>query len=281
MPVFEVRRHGPITEFLMGPTVFGRPAMPFRCYLVDGLLIDTGPPNQARDVARLLGEFPIRQVVNTHHHEDHAGNNALITALTGITPRAHALAVPLLAALPPIQLYRKLTWGVARDAVVEPLGDVLETEHHAFRVVHTPGHAPDHVVLVEPREGWLFSGDLYIHDRLKFLRREEDPHQLIDSLDRVALEEVGTIYCAHRGPVPDARAAIARKAANMRELREGVRALHARGLPAGEIMRRLIGREGFLSYLSAGDFTCLNMVKAYLPDWPGPAPLPPRRGPAG
>lgn len=281
MAIFEVRRHGPVTEFLMGPTVFGRPAMPFRCYLVDGLLIDTGPPNQAPDVARLLREFPVRQVVNTHHHEDHAGNNALITATTGITPRAHALAVPLLAALPPIQLYRRLTWGEARDAVARPLGDVLETERYAFRVLHTPGHAPDHVVLVEPSEGWVFSGDLYIHDRLKLLRLEEDPHLLIDSLDRLLGEEVGTIYCAHRGPVGDGRAAIARKAMNLRELRERVRELHAGGLPAAAIVRRLIGREGFLSYFSAGDFTSRNLVEAFLPDWGGPAPMPRRRGPAG
>lgn len=277
MPVFEVRQHGPITEFLMGPSVLGRHVLPFRCYLVDGLLIDTGPPNQAADVAKLVRELPVRQVVNTHHHEDHAGNNALITSLTGITPRAHALAVPLLATVPPIQLYRKLTWGEARDSVVEPLGEVLETERYAFRVLHTPGHAPDHVVLVEPSEGWVFSGDLYIHDRLKFLRHEEDPHQLIGSLEALLGEQVGTLWCAHRGPVPDGRAAIARKAANLRELGAQVRALHDRGLPPREIVRRLIGREGFLSYFSAGDFTSGNLVRAFLPDWGGPAPTPTRR----
>lgn len=262
----------------MGPTVLGRLAMPFRCYLVDGLLIDTGPPNQAADVARLVRELPVRQVVNTHHHEDHAGNNALITAATGIVPRAHALGVPLLAALPPIQRYRRLTWGEARDGAAEPLGDVLETERHAFRVIHTPGHAPDHVVLVEANEGWAFSGDLYIHDRIKLLRHEEDPHALIASLERLRPEAIGTVWCAHRGKVADGAAALARKAANLRELGARVGELHARGLPPREIVRRLIGREGFLAYFSAGDFTSRNLVEAFLPGWPGPAPLP-RRGP--
>ena len=40
-----------------------------------------------------------------------------------------------------------------------PAGDTV------LRVVHTPGHAPDHVCLYEEQEGTLFCGDLLITDR--------------------------------------------------------------------------------------------------------------------
>jgi glyoxylase-like metal-dependent hydrolase (beta-lactamase superfamily II) len=273
---FEVRRHGPITEFVMGPAPLGRPLLPVRCYLVDGLLIDTGPPSQARDLAHVLREFPVRQVVNTHHHEDHAGNNALITATLGLRPRIHPLGVPLLADVPGMGLYRRVVWGMPPNSAAEPLGDLVETERHRFRVVHTPGHAPDHVVLVEPDEGWTFGGDLYIHDKLKLVRRQEDPLQQLASLERMAAEPVGTLFCAHRGPVADGAAALARKRAHMAETRDAVRALHAAGREPAAIARQLFGPGRLVSLFSAGDFTSLNLVEALLPGWPGPAPPGPR-----
>ena len=150
MPHFEIRHHGPITEIVMGPTLLGRQIFPFRAYVVDGLLIDTGPPVNQAQMAAFLREHRIEQVVNTHHHEDHAGLNAMINAQLGLTPLAHPLAVPLLADLPPIQLYRQLTWRKAANSRTAPLGEWLETPSYRFRVLHTPGHADDHIVLHEP-----------------------------------------------------------------------------------------------------------------------------------
>lgn len=276
MPLFEVRHHGPVTEFLMGPTLFGRPLFPFRAYLVDGLLIDTGPPVNRREMARMLAEFPVRQVVNTHHHEDHAGNNALISELMGLTPAVHPIGVPLLQDLPPIQLYRKLTWGESLSAPAAALGEWVTTPRHRFRVVHTPGHAPDHVVLHEPEAGWLFTGDLYIADSQKLLRPEEDPHVWAESLAKALALDFDTVFCAHRGVVSRGHAALARKHAFLGELRERVLALHGQGLGEREIARRLLGREDFLYYFSSGDFSRRNLVTAFLPHWAGPAPLPSR-----
>ena len=280
MSLFELRTHGPVTEILMGPTLFGRPVFPFRAYLVDGLLIDTGPPVNRAQMAAFLREHPVAQAVNTHHHEDHAGNNVLLNAL-GVTPLAHPAAIPLLAALPPIQFYRRITWGSSADSRTAPVGTWIETPRHRFRVLHTPGHADDHLVLHEPDQGWLFSGDLYIADRIKLLRLEEDPFVMMDSLATTLKLEFDTVFCAHRGPVADGHAAMARKHAYMAEFGERVGELHARGLDERAILQRLLGREdALMATLSAGDFTRRNLVQAFLPSWPGPLRSPtPRRTP--
>lgn len=255
----------------MGPTVLGRLAFPFRAYLVDGLLIDTGPPNQRDHMAAVLREYRIDQVVNTHHHEDHAGNNALIQARLGLTPQAHPAALPVLAALPPTQVYRRLTWGVAANSTAQPLGAVVETPRYRFQVHHTPGHADDHVVLFEPNEGWLFGGDLFIADKHKLLRPEEDPHMMIASLETALALDFGTIYCAHRGEVTEGQAALARKHLYMAETRDTVRELHTRGVPESAIIRHVFGREDwFMRAFSLGNFSRKNLVQAFLPTWSGP-----------
>src|SRR2546427_9231964 len=123
-------------------------------YLVDGLLIDSGPPSLARDVRRLVRELGVRQCVTTHYHEDHSGNHALLAGALRITPLAHAVGAGRLAqrdAAP--QLYRRLAWGVREPARVTPLGDWLETPRHRFQGIPTPRPPPDHWAPWGPRPG--------------------------------------------------------------------------------------------------------------------------------
>lgn len=271
MAVFEVLRHGPITEFVMVPTIAGRRMLPFHAYLVDGLLIDTGPPHVAGHVAALLREFAIDQVVNTHHHEDHAGNNALIARVLDVPIYAHALALGPLATPARLPFYQRLAWGQPAPSIARPLPDVLRTPRYAFEPVHTPGHATDHVALLERTEGWLFTGDLFIAEKLKVLRRDEDVRLLSRSIGVAAALPHGTVFCAHRGVVADGPAALGRKHAYLEELGLRVDELHARGLGEGAIARRLLGREDAMAFVSAGDFTRQNVVTSWVR---GPQPRP-------
>ena len=80
------------------------------CYLVDDtLLVDTGFP-WARHCLRqtLIGlgaDKKLRQVVNTHYHEDHTGNNDLLVELTSAeilaSPGRSRDPLPALSALVP------------------------------------------------------------------------------------------------------------------------------------------------------------------------------------
>ncbi len=257
--------YGDVRYFRMARTFLGRALYWTGVYLVDGLLVDSGPPNLARDVRRLVSELGVRQCVTTHYHEDHSGNHALLAGALRITPLAHAVAAGRLAqrdAAP--QLYRRLAWGVREPARVAALGEWLETPHHRFQVIHTPGHAPDHVALWEPRRGWLFSGDLYLAPKLRYLRADEDVHAMIESLRRLIALEPAALFCQHRGQVEHGGTRLRHKLEFLLELGERIQTLRRRGLDEAEIARALPGSDLFWRLWTGGDFSKRNFVTAFL-----------------
>src|SRR3990170_1358700 len=131
-----VRRVGEVTQLKMARTVLGWPLYAVCAYFVDGLLLDTGPPAVQRELRGVLADLPVHVAVNTHAHEDHVGNNALL-AERGVTPFAHPLAIPLIAAPPHLQLYRQIVWGVPVPAAARPVPEELATPRYRFRVLHT------------------------------------------------------------------------------------------------------------------------------------------------
>ena len=266
---------GDVRFFRMARTYLGRALYWTGVYYVDGLLVDSGPPNLARDVARLCRELEVRQCVTTHHHEDHSGNHGLLRAEFHITPWAHARGIQRIAyPEPPRFLYRRVTWGQRAPAEAQPLGKVLETPRFRFQVIETPGHAEDHVVLFEPDRRWLFSGDLYLGPRLKYLRADEDVHALIASLRRVLALEPAALYCQHRGRIENAAAQLRQKLDSLVELGERVSELHSRGLSDDEIARALPGSDLLWRLWTAGDFSKRNFVRAFLsPQPPATPPL--------
>lgn len=256
--------YGEVRYFRMARTVLGRATYWTGVYLIDGLLVDSGPPNLAREVERLCRELPVRQCVTTHHHEDHSGNHRLLAERLGIRPLAHALGIAPIAAPEPLELYRRLTWGPPRAAETDSLGDRLETSTYRFDVLHTPGHAPDHVALFEPDRGWLFSGDLYLAPRLKYLRADEDVHAMIGSLRRVIALEPRVLFCQHRGRVDGAAAALRRKLDFLVELGGRIDDLRDRGLDEGAIARALPWSDLLWRVWTGGQFSKRNFVRAFL-----------------
>jgi hypothetical protein len=94
------------------------------------------------------------------------------------------------------------------------------------------------------------------------LRADEDLDLLITSLETVARLPLREVLCAHRGPIRDGPAALRRKAEHLRTLRERAAELLRQGLPEREVTRRVVGREGFLTWFSLGQFSARNFVRA-------------------
>ena len=68
------------------------------CYLIDGLLIDSGAPGGAddfRDFVNSLDE-KIESCVLTHAHEDHAGGAHIMNNEFGVPIYASEKAIPIL-----------------------------------------------------------------------------------------------------------------------------------------------------------------------------------------
>lgn len=267
--MLEAARFGPVVRFRMTRTILGRPTLWVNAFWVDGLLIDAGSGHTFRELMDALSRerLPITQVVNTHSHEDHIAANHVLHHRLGLVPRVHhlglqALREPLTRRQMPF--YRRLIWGVARPSPAGPLDTLVETERYRFRVIHTPGHAPDHVALYEEQQGWLFSGDLLVSPRLVMLRAEEEPLLLLESMRQVAALPVGKLFCAHAFPVYESTAPLAEKVRRWVHLREQALDLAARGADVPQIVRQLLGPSPVIERFTLGDFHRRHLIEGLM-----------------
>ncbi len=251
-----------ITFFRLARTLGGRAVYVTGAYLVGEALVDCGPPVTARELLDALDGRRVDSLLVTHHHEDHMGASALLMERRGLVPRIHAAGVERLERGFPQEAYRRLAWGRPPRVRAQALDAEERAGPFRFEVIPTPGHSPDHACFFERERGWLFTGDLFLAERLRYLRDDEDLSALIASLRVVAVLPLNRVFCAHRGPVRDGPAALRRKAAHLSDLRERVRELLAQGLPEREVTRRAVGREGFLTWFSLGRFSARNFVRA-------------------
>lgn len=237
----------------------------FIVYRIDDTVIDCGPPNQWKFVKSFLAEKPIRQLLITHHHEDHSGNAASIAKTFDLLPFAPALSYTDLKngfKIPPVQ---KLVWGnpipVKTQTVTENL--VLKDGNRIFPV-HTPGHAYDLTCYFIPGKKWLFSGDLYISRSLRYLRADENLEMLIESIRKVLKLDFEIIFCPHRGIVEDGKSAMNDKLNNLISICEQAQSLRSKGLKEKQIVHAILGKEDMLSYMSGFDICKTNLIREAL-----------------
>jgi hypothetical protein len=63
--MLHIQTYGPVTRIEMARTVTGRPLYRASAYLVDGLLIDSGPPSTGRELAAFARDRVVTQLVHT------------------------------------------------------------------------------------------------------------------------------------------------------------------------------------------------------------------------
>lgn len=238
-------------------------------YRLGSTVIDTGPPNQWRTVRRFLEERRIRQVVVTHHHEDHSGNLARLGAAArdeqaGPSIFSPAGSIERLARGFPLRPYQRLFWGRPRRCRPEPVPDEIDAGDLTLRRLAAPGHSDDMTCYLAPDRGYLFTGDLYISSKVKYLRKDEDLRMQIESLRRILEVDFGTIFCSHRGVVESGKEALRRKLDFLVSLGDRVVHLHGEGRSVREITRAVLGREGLMPWMTGFHFSKRNLVEACL-----------------
>lgn len=267
--MIRAENHGPVTRYVMGRSFFGRMYYFTIAYHVDGLMLDTGCAYTADElVDALLREGKdVHTIVNTHTHEDHVSGNAAIQRRFGAQILCHPLGIPRLARTPRQQRlhpYRKLLWGAYEPTVAAALGESVETDSFRFSVIETPGHSRDHVCLYEPQRKWLFTGDLYVGGTDRAIRAGYDIWQIIESLREIRKLDVDVLFPGAARVRTDFAAEIDRKLAHYEAMGRQVAKLQKQGFSTGQIRRRLVGREGFITYFTLGHFSGYQLVRSYL-----------------
>jgi len=247
--MIEVSSFEEVTCIKMSKTIGRKPLYWVACYLVDGLLVDTGTVHVSGELMEFLGDKRVQKVVNTHYHEDHVGNNAAVQKKFGVDICAHPKAVPKISDPAKLFQYQEMVWGYPVPSKTKKIGKRVDTENHQFEVLHTPGHCDDHICLYEHRKAWLFSGDLYASEKPNVARPEERQWEIIASLEKVRELKPRIMFPASGKVVTDASAALDRTIIYLGNLGERVLRLHEEGMSAAEIRDVIFGQEATLSRL--------------------------------
>jgi glyoxylase-like metal-dependent hydrolase (beta-lactamase superfamily II) len=231
-----------------------------------------------------FGVEDVRLVVCTHSHTDHYGLAGSIVERAGCELWMHprwghvrlqaddpkaALEARIEAArqsgVPPksLERYRERREedddpGI--DSLKEPdrelvPGVEIETDLGAWQVYETPGHAPSHVVLHQPEQRLLISGDHLLGRTVLFFDYGHSPDpvgEFLGSLDQVEPLDVGLVLPGHGRTFRDPEAKIAESRRQVSELLSKTREALAGGeRTAFEIVAEILGPDNVNSPASA------------------------------
>lgn len=187
---------------LRSPTL--PPAMHTNAYVLgenELLAVDPGTPwsDAQRPLFERLHELgnaghKLKAILLTHHHPDH---------MLGAEDLARAFDVPLWAHA---ETARRLQGSLA-----QPISRLLSDGEHlpfgpdGFRVLHTPGHAPGHVCLLDEAGGGLIAGDMVASQGTIVIAPSDagDMSAYLASLRRLLALPAQRIWPAHGVAVED------------------------------------------------------------------------------
>ncbi|HYA88030.1 MAG TPA: MBL fold metallo-hydrolase [Nitrospirota bacterium] len=125
---------------------------------LDAVVIDPG--DDAEDILKIIRDkrLKVRYVVDTHAHFDHVGANKAIKDATGALLLLHeADAAALASVSKQSSAFGMVTVSSPPADKYVKHGDVITAGEVALKVLHTPGHTPGGISLLE--QGMVFTGD--------------------------------------------------------------------------------------------------------------------------
>lgn len=191
-------------------------------YLVIGkdkaVVIDTGTGvGNLKQVVSKLNSLPV-SVVNTHGHWDHIGNNhqfkeiacyndsacleRLRSGMDNASLQRSITGDSLWKPLP--EGFDPATWKIppVNPTTLLEEGDTIELGGRTLEVIHTPGHSPGSMCLLDKKNRILFTGDTFFPGPLYAYPEDVDIEDYMTSIDKLEerLDEYDYLCSGHNDP---------------------------------------------------------------------------------
>jgi glyoxylase-like metal-dependent hydrolase (beta-lactamase superfamily II) len=161
-------------------------------------VIDPGPDEPAH-IDAIVGASMrerVRWVVLTHTHPDHSPGTKRLVAATGAEVLAYGKRIDKDA-------------GVVPDRVIGE-GDSIEGTEFGLEVMHTPGHAPNHLCFLLEEERVLFTGDTVLEGMYSVVspQRGGDMREYLATLARIERLRLSRLCPGHGDVIEEPRAVV-------------------------------------------------------------------------
>lgn len=236
-------------------------------YLVDGMLIDTGAEKLQKELEVFFTDHSFDQVVLTHHHEDHTGNAAWLQQHVEVPFFLHPLGMPIIEDDGEYPEYRKITWGNRRAFNALPLGERVRSRTLEWQVIHTPGHADDHVALFHEESGRLFTGDLFVSPKTRVMMKTESVPLIMASLRKLLALPFTSVFCSHAGFLENGRALLEQKLNHLENLQQTIIDRYKKGQTPSEINQQLFQKTYPIIKFSNREWDTIHIVTSVVFDF--------------
>jgi glyoxylase-like metal-dependent hydrolase (beta-lactamase superfamily II) len=195
-------------------------------------VIDPGPDDESH-IDAIVGASMrerVRWVVLTHTHPDHVPGTERLVKATGAEVLAFGKRVDK-------------DCSVVPDRAIGE-GDVIEGTEFGLEVLHTPGHAPNHLCFLLEEERVLFTGDTVLEGMFSVISppRGGDMTIYLDTLARLEKLRVSRLCPGHGDVIDEPRARIQEYVSHRRDReRQVLRVLKAGPARVADIVTTLYG----------------------------------------
>ncbi|NGQ95778.1 MBL fold metallo-hydrolase [Brevibacillus sp. SYP-B805] len=231
-------------------------------FLVDGMLVDTGAQTMLQELIPFYQSSLIDSVVMTHSHEDHVGTAAWLQQNKNVPLYIHPTSIEFCSKPITYQLYRQNLWGIRDPFFARPIADTIHSKRFVWKVMETPGHADDHVVLLNEETGQLFSGDLFLTPKPKIIMSHESIPAIMNSIRTVLTHDFQSMFCCHAGYVADGKRLLQMKLDYLENMCGEILHLHKQGYTITEIKNRMFPNDLPIISVSEGQFDSVHIVRS-------------------
>ncbi|MFX0080687.1 MAG: MBL fold metallo-hydrolase [Candidatus Hodarchaeota archaeon] len=259
------------------------------CYLIDGLLIDSGAPGGVDDLRAFVSSLNPKDMIEkcfiTHTHEDHAGGALLLNTEFGIPIYSSKEAIGILKSGRTYPDYRQMAWGsklLPFDAIPIEKFITTRSEKYTFELFPMTGHAPELIALIEREMQWAFVADA-VQPKYKMIFGGHSDIQEDISLIYQSIQELYSftegmddllIFSAGNG-VFHGREFLIEKLSEIKQKHKQVyevyktlpKNLYSKKQIIRKVLKQVYGKESFIGQMTRGALSRKNLIVSLL-DWP-------------